>query len=138
MGCMKASLWPKISQTQRKKPILPTQLMFPKTIRAVAVRMTAAVARGLSRIEVERGSSLRTVISLSPAVLNKKRNFQERPKHINWSRDRKFTPLDQPLEKVLEYLLSHGMVKLPKIADPPVIMGKYREQYCKFHRAMGT
>ena len=72
-----------------------------------------------------------------PSGPQQKGDFQERPKHINWSRDRKFTPLDQPLEKVLEYLLSHGMVKLPKIADPPVIMGKYREQYCKFHRAMG-
>ena len=29
-----------------------------------------------------------------------------------------FTPLDQPLEKVLEYMLAQGMVKLPKIADP--------------------
>ena len=66
-----------------------------------------------------------------------KGDLQEKPKHINWSKDHKFIPLDQPLEKVLEYLLSHGMVKLPKVADPPVIMGRFKEQYCKFHRAMG-
>ena len=30
-----------------------------------------------------------------------KEDLQEKPKHINWSKDRKFTPLDQPLEKVL-------------------------------------
>ena len=72
-----------------------------------------------------------------PAGPQQKGDLQEKPKHINWSRDRKFTPLDQPLEKILEYLLSHGMVKLPKVADPPVLMGRFKEQYCKFHRAMG-
>ena len=49
------------------------------TIRAVAARMAAAVARSLSRTEVEKESSSRTMISLSQAVLNKKGIFRKSP-----------------------------------------------------------
>jgi hypothetical protein len=34
-------------------------------------------------------------------------------------------------------MLKHGMIKLPKVADPPVILGKFKDQFCKFHRATG-
>ena len=29
------------------------------------------------------------------------------------------------------------MVHLPKVTDPPTIMGRFKEQFCKFHRAIG-
>jgi hypothetical protein len=58
-------------------------------------------------------------------------------KHEGWSYDRKFTPLDQSLETVLEYMLTKEMVKLPRLVDPPVPMGKFKDQFCKFHRTVG-
>ena len=63
--------------------------------------------------------------------------LREKVKHEGWSYDRKFTPLDQSLEDVLEYMLSKEMVKLPRLADPPVPMGKWKDQFCKFHRTVG-
>ena len=62
---------------------------------------------------------------------------REKVKHEGWSYDRKFTPLDQSLETVLEYMLTKEMVKLPRLADPPVPMGKFKDQFCKFHRTVG-
>ena len=59
-----------------------------------------------------------------PIGLQQKGDLQEKPKYIKWEKDRVFTPLDQTLETVLDYLLKHGMIKLPKIADPPIILGK--------------
>ena len=52
---------------------------------------------------------------------------QEKPKHKDWSTNRKFTSLDQKLEIVLENLLAKGMVHLPKVVDPPTIMGRFKE-----------
>ena len=34
-------------------------------------------------------------------------------------------------------MLVKGMVKLPKVADPSVAKGKWKNQFCMFHRAMG-
>ena len=63
--------------------------------------------------------------------------LREKTKHEGWSYDRKFTPLDQTLEDVLEYMLSKEMVKLPRLANPLVPMGKWKDQFCKFHRTVG-
>ena len=63
--------------------------------------------------------------------------FQGKPKHDGWGYDRNFTPLEQPLEQVLEYMIAKGTVRLPKIADPAVTMGRFKDQFCKFHRTMG-
>ena len=41
---------------------------------------------------------------------------QEKPKREGWSYNRKFTPLDQSLETVLEYMLGSDMIKLPRVA----------------------
>ena len=60
-----------------------------------------------------------------------------KPKHDGWSYDREFTALEQSREDVLEYMLSKGMVKLPKVADPPAVMGKWTEKFCKFHQTVG-
>ena len=62
---------------------------------------------------------------------------KKKPKHKDWSTDRKFTSLDQKLETILENLLAKGMVHLPKVIDSPSIMGRFKEQFCKFHRAIG-
>jgi hypothetical protein len=62
---------------------------------------------------------------------------QEKPKRKDWSRDREFTPLDKPLDKVLEYMLTKRLVRLPKATSPPTIMGRFRDQFCNFHRAAG-
>ena len=29
------------------------------------------------------------------------------------------------------------MIKLPRVADPPVVIGKMKDRFCKFHRAVG-
>ena len=62
---------------------------------------------------------------------------KEKKKHDGWGYDREFTPLDQPLEEVLEYMLSKGMVKLPRIANPLVALGKWKDRFCKFHQTTG-
>ena len=62
---------------------------------------------------------------------------QEKPKHEGWSYDREFTALEQSREDILEYMMSKGMIKLPKVADPPVAMGKWTDKFCKFHRTVG-
>ena len=49
-----------------------------------------------------------------PIGLQQKGDLQEKPKYIKWEKDRVFTPLDQSLEAVLDYLLKHGMIKLLK------------------------
>ena len=61
----------------------------------------------------------------------------EKPKHEGWSYDREFTALEQSREDILEYMMSKGMIKLPKVADPPVAMGKWTDKFCKFHRTVG-
>ena len=48
-----------------------------------------------------------------------------------------FTALEQSLEQVLEYMLSKDMVKLSRVVDPPVSLGKWKDKFCKFHRAVG-
>ena len=66
-----------------------------------------------------------------------KENDQEKQKRKNWSTDRELTPLDQTLESVLEYMLARDMIRLPKAVDPLAIMGRFKEKFCKFHRAVG-
>ena len=66
-----------------------------------------------------------------------KEKNQGKPKRGNWSGDRDFTPIDKPLDEVLEYMLIKGLVKLPKATSPPTIMGRFKNQFCKFHRAVG-
>ncbi|KAF3786371.1 hypothetical protein EJ110_NYTH25619 [Nymphaea thermarum] len=56
---------------------------------------------------------------------------------ISWSYDRKFTPLSQCREKILEYLLAKGTIVLPKVSEPPKMMGGNKEKLCKFHPAPG-
>ena len=33
-------------------------------------------------------------------------------------------------------MLTKKMVKMPRLADPPVPMGKFKDQFCKFHRTV--
>lgn len=33
----------------------------------------------------------------------------------------------------MEFLLQKGTLVLPKVSDPPPIMGKDKDQFCKFH-----
>ncbi|CAN6455436.1 unnamed protein product [Victoria cruziana] len=54
-----------------------------------------------------------------------------------WSYDRKFTPLEQSLEEIMEVLLQQGTLSLPKVSDPPPVMGKNNDHFCKFHRTPG-
>jgi hypothetical protein len=74
------------------------------------------------------------LLQYSPQQKGKK---QEEPKRKDWSKDREFTPLDEPLDKVLEYMLSNGLIRLPKPANPSTIMGKYIDQFCRYHQATG-
>ncbi|KAF3773375.1 hypothetical protein EJ110_NYTH55459 [Nymphaea thermarum] len=62
---------------------------------------------------------------------------EKKNKHPGWSYDRKFTPLSQSREKILEYLLTKGTIVLPKVSEPPKMMGVNKEKLCKFHRAPG-
>ena len=62
---------------------------------------------------------------------------KEKIKREGWSNDRVFTPLKQTLEEALEFMLTKGLVKLPKATTPPTIMGRFKNQFCKFHRAVG-
>ncbi|KAF3773105.1 hypothetical protein EJ110_NYTH56146 [Nymphaea thermarum] len=73
-----------------------------------------------------------------------KRNMQfskgddeRKNKHPGWSYDRQFTPLSQSREKILEYLLIKETIVLPKVSEPPKMMGVNKEKLCKFHRAPG-
>ena len=43
-----------------------------------------------------------------------KSNKPKKAKHEGWGHDRQFTPLGQPIEEVLQYLLAKGMIKLPR------------------------
>ena len=72
-----------------------------------------------------------------PSSIQLESKPQGRPKHDGWRYDHEFTSLEQPLEQVLEYMITKEMIKLPKVADPPVTMGRFKDQFCKFHRAMG-
>uniref|UniRef100_A0A5K1GCD8 Retrotransposon gag domain-containing protein n=9 Tax=Nymphaea colorata TaxID=210225 RepID=A0A5K1GCD8_9MAGN len=58
-------------------------------------------------------------------------------KHPGWGYDRKFTPLQQSYEEVMHMLIERGTLFLPKVSNPPPMMGKNKEQFCKFHRAPG-
>ncbi|KAF3771632.1 hypothetical protein EJ110_NYTH59959 [Nymphaea thermarum] len=62
---------------------------------------------------------------------------ERKNKHPGWSYDQKFTPLSQSREKILEYLLTKGTIVLPKVSEPPKMMGVNKEKLCKFHRAPG-
>ena len=73
----------------------------------------------------------------SNPILSSEKKIRKKPKCKDWSPDREFTPLEQTLEEVLEYMLTKNMIRLPKVVDPPVILGKFKEQFCKFHRAVG-
>ena len=84
----------------------------------------------------KNGISRKNDIPLSSIQLESKP--QGRPKHDSWGYDCEFTSLEQPLEQVLEYMITKEMVKLPKVADPPVTMGRFKDQFCKFHQAMGN
>ena len=74
---------------------------------------------------------------IKPSQQDQGPKLREKVKHEGWSYDQKFTPLDQSLEDVLEYMLSKEMVKLPRLADPPVPIGKWKDQFYKFHRTVG-
>ena len=63
---------------------------------------------------------------------------QGKPKREGWSYNRKFTPLDQSLETVLEYMLGSDMIKLPKVADPPSGHGKNEGQILQVPPNSGT
>ncbi|CAN6458299.1 unnamed protein product [Victoria cruziana] len=54
-----------------------------------------------------------------------------------WSYDRKFTPLEQSLEEIMGVHIQRGTLTLPKVSDSPPVMGNYKDQFCKFHRALG-
>ncbi|KAF3775157.1 hypothetical protein EJ110_NYTH51089 [Nymphaea thermarum] len=56
-------------------------------------------------------------------------------KHPGRGHDRKFTPLQQSYEEVMHMLIERGTLFLPKVSNPPPMMGKNKEQFCKFHRA---
>ncbi|KAF3773261.1 hypothetical protein EJ110_NYTH55745 [Nymphaea thermarum] len=58
-------------------------------------------------------------------------------KHPGWGYDRKFTPLQQSYEEVMHMLIERGTLFLPKVSNPPPMMGNNKEQFCKFHRAPG-
>ena len=75
--------------------------------------------------------------SPSSQHLSLKQGSKKKPKHEGWSYDREFTALEQSREDILEYMMSKGMIKLPKVADPPVAMGKWTDKFCKFHRTVG-
>ena len=69
--------------------------------------------------------------------IQQKSSNPKKIKRDGWSYDREFTPLGQPIEEILGYLLAKDVIKLPRIVDPPVSMGKGKDCFCKFHRAMG-
>ena len=75
--------------------------------------------------------------NIPPSSIQLESKPQGKSKHNGWGYDREFTPLEQSLEEVLEYMTTKEMVKLPKVADPPVTMGRFKDQFCKFHRVMG-
>ncbi|CAN6472282.1 unnamed protein product [Victoria cruziana] len=52
-----------------------------------------------------------------------------------WSYDRKFTPLEQSLEEIMGVLMQRGTLTLPKVSDLLPVMEKFKDQFCKFHRA---
>ncbi|KAF3776837.1 hypothetical protein EJ110_NYTH30217 [Nymphaea thermarum] len=58
-------------------------------------------------------------------------------KHPGWGYDRKFTPLQQSYEEVMHMLIERDTLFLSKVSNPPPMMGKNKEQFCKFHRAPG-
>ena len=62
---------------------------------------------------------------------------KEKIKHDGWGYDRQFTPLEQSLDEILEYMLAKELVKLPRVTNPSTIMGRFMDQFCKFHRAVG-
>ncbi|KAF3795176.1 hypothetical protein EJ110_NYTH05836 [Nymphaea thermarum] len=62
---------------------------------------------------------------------------ERKNKHPGWSYNRKFTPLNQSREKILEYLFAKGTIVLPKVSEPQKMMGGNKEKLCKFHRAPG-
>ncbi|CAN6454046.1 unnamed protein product [Victoria cruziana] len=66
-----------------------------------------------------------------------KANTAQKKQRPGWSYDRKFTPLEQSLEEIMGVLLQRGTLSLPKVSDPPPVMGKNKDQFYKFHRAPG-
>jgi hypothetical protein len=58
-------------------------------------------------------------------------------KHPGWGYDRKFTPLQQSYEAIMHMLMERGTLFLPKVSNPPPVMGKNKNHFCKFHRAPG-
>uniref|UniRef100_A0A5K0UYI4 Retrotransposon gag domain-containing protein n=1 Tax=Nymphaea colorata TaxID=210225 RepID=A0A5K0UYI4_9MAGN len=76
-------------------------------------------------------------VSLKKNTQFSKGNDERKNKHPDWSYDRKFTPLSQSREKILEYLIAKGTIVLPKMLEPPKMMGGNKEKLCKFHRAPG-
>ncbi|KAF3776599.1 hypothetical protein EJ110_NYTH47762 [Nymphaea thermarum] len=70
-------------------------------------------------------------------MLFPKNDDERKNKHPGWGYDRKFIPLSQSHEKILEYLLAKGTIVLPKVPEPPKMMGGNKEKLCKFHRAHG-
>ena len=90
----------------------------------------------LERIKRQKGKDINSDKPLQSSPQHQKKD-QEKSKRKDWRTDREFTPLDQTLESILEYMLAKDIVRLPKAADPPAIMGRFKEQFCKFHRAVG-
>ncbi|CAN6459008.1 unnamed protein product [Victoria cruziana] len=54
-----------------------------------------------------------------------------------WSYDHKFTPLEQSLEEIMGVLLQRTTLTLPKVLELPPVMRKHKDQFYKFHRALG-
>ena len=127
-----------VSRNRRRKPISHT-LPITTRIRTKEVgKITVMVSEGQIPTKMIRKAnwSLSMTDNHSRA-LDQGSRPQEKPKREGWSYNRKFTPLDQSLETVLEYMLGNDMIKLPRVADPPAVMGKMKDRFCKFHRTVG-
>ena len=114
-----------------------SDIAVQETLKLAGAATRATNAATWESIRGQRGKCCENhdrLLQNSPQQKGKK---QEGPKRKDWSKDRDFTPLDEPLDKVLECMLSNGLVRLPKAASPSTIMGKYLDQFCRFHRATG-
>ena len=140
MESTKASHFPRITLKVNKRrkftsPTLPRTTTIAEISTKGKRKIISTVQAILTIKAIKKESLLLNTTSLLSMI--KGRNCVKKTKHEGWSYDRKFTPLDQSLEDVLKYMLSKEMVKLPRLADPPVPMGKWKDQFCKFHRTVG-
>ena len=116
-------------------PWMNAAISVQETLKPAGAAATRAAT--WESIKARLGNVVKTMIDFFNTVLSKKARSKKRPKRKDWSKDRDFTPLDEPLDKVLEYMLSSGLLRLPKAASPSTVMGKYIDQFCGYHRATG-